>query len=66
VYRNTDPNKYELFTVFRDGRVHTLNDFYTLEYRTFGDYVVYVLKDKHFNREVAEVLVKVESEFVMR
>ena len=66
IYRNIDVNKWELFTIFRDGRVNTLNSFYALEYSTFWDYVVYKLMDKHFGREIAQVLVRVEGDYIMK
>ena len=66
IYRNTLSSKQALFTIFPDGRVHTLNDFYDMEYESFWDYVVYRLMDRHFNREVARVLVKIEGEYVVR
>jgi hypothetical protein len=66
IYRKTDLSRSELFTVFRDGRINTINGFYSIEYGTFWDYVVYKLFDKHFNREVAEVLLKIKGDFVMR
>jgi hypothetical protein len=52
--------------VFPDGRINTLNQNYSLSYNTFGDYVILVLTDKHFGREVARVLYKVDSEYVVR
>jgi hypothetical protein len=66
VYRNVDTNKSELFTIFRDGRINTLNSFYTLEYSDFWDYVVYNLIDKHFNREIAQVLIRVQGDYIMK
>jgi heat shock protein HspQ len=66
IYRKTDKKKNELFTIFNDWRVNTLNDFYKLEYDTHWDYIKLKLIDKHFNRTVWEVLLKVDADSVLR
>ncbi len=66
IYRITNPNKDPLFTFFKDGRINTWNEFYRLEYSTYGDYIVLKLIDKNFNKEVAKVLFKVDWEYVMK
>ncbi|MCH2188381.1 hypothetical protein MK079_00960 [Candidatus Gracilibacteria bacterium] len=68
IYRSTDVNKEPLFTLYPDGRLETLNDFYTLEYTGFNTtYISLTLRDEHFNREVAEVLYRVsDGEYVIR
>jgi hypothetical protein len=65
IYRNSSSILEELFVIFSDWRIRTLNQNYTLKYSTYADYVVLKLVDKHFNREVAEVLYKVESDYVI-
>lgn len=65
IYRNTDENKEALFTIFRDGRINTINENYSLEYDYYDDYVALKLIDKHFNNEVASVLYKVNSDYII-
>ncbi|MDR0771890.1 MAG: hypothetical protein LBF15_02310 [Candidatus Peribacteria bacterium] len=55
-----------MFIVFPDGRINTLNQNYYLSYSTFEDYVVLILTDRHFGREVARVLYKVDADYVVR
>lgn len=66
VYRITDLNKEPLFTIFRDGRINTINWNYWLKYDYYDNYVVLKLFDKHFNREVASVLYKVNSDYIIK
>jgi hypothetical protein len=66
IYRKTDTNKTPLFIVFRDWRIKSLNANYKLEYSTYNDYVVYKMIDKHFNRVVAELLLKVSNNFIIK
>jgi hypothetical protein len=65
IYRVTDTNKESLFTIFKDGRINTINENYWLKYDYYDDYVVLKLIDKHFNREVASVLYKVSSDYLI-
>ena len=65
IYRNSDTWKEPLFTIFKDWRIDTLNDFYRLEYDNYDDYIVFKFIDKHFNREVAKVLYKVDGGYVI-
>jgi hypothetical protein len=66
VFRSGVNTNEELFIVFSDGRINTLNENYTLKYDVYWDYVMLKLFDKHFNREVANVLYKVNSEYVIQ
>ncbi len=66
VYRLTDLTKSELFTIFKDWRINTINDYYTIEYDTYNDYVVLKLIDWHFKREVAKVLFVLDGDYIMK
>jgi hypothetical protein len=66
IYRAWANTFEELFIVFPDGRINTLNQNYYLSYSTFEDYVVLILTDRHFGREVARVLYKVDADYVVR
>jgi hypothetical protein len=65
IYRAGANTFEELFIVFPDWRINTLNQNYYLSYSTFEDYVVLILTDKHFGREVARVLYKVDADYVV-
>ena len=56
----------ELFTIFIDWRINTLNDKYKLEYDSYWDYIVIKLIDSHFNREVWKVLFIIDSEYMLK
>ena len=64
IYRNTDNDKEALFTIFKDGRVNTKDSSYSLEYFSHGDNIWYKLMDN--NIEVAELLFKIEWEYVIK
>jgi hypothetical protein len=66
IYRNTDVEKQELFSIFPDWRVNTINDYYTLEYFEYNWNIWYKLIDKHFNKEVARVLLKISWEYLIK
>ncbi|MFK7779624.1 MAG: hypothetical protein QM490_00540 [Candidatus Gracilibacteria bacterium] len=66
VYRLTNVNKTSLFTIFKDGRIDTLNDFYKLEYLNYDNYVVFKIMDSHFDNEVGRILFLIEGEYIMK
>ena len=66
IYRQADVNKEPLFVIFKDGRIDTINDSYTLEYTSYDDYVVFKLIDGHYDEEVARVLYKVNTIYLIR
>lgn len=66
IYRNSDVEKQALFTIFKDWRVNTTNQNYTLEYFEYNSNIWYKLIDKHFNKEIAKVLLKIDWEFVTK
>ena len=66
IYRFWSLDKEELFTIFKDWRINTVNENYKLEYDSFWEYVVIKLIDAHFNREVWKLLFIVESEYIMQ
>ncbi|MDD2907859.1 MAG: VCBS repeat-containing protein [Candidatus Gracilibacteria bacterium] len=66
IYRIADTEKEPLFTIFSDGRINTVNSNYSLKYDYYADYVVIKLYDKHFDREVASVLYKINSDYIIK
>lgn len=66
IYRQSDVNKEALFTIFPDWRINTVNKNYSLKYDYYWDYVVIKLFDNHFARDVASVLYKVNSEYIIK
>jgi len=56
IYRNSSTLREPLFTLYPDGRIETLNDFYDLEYRYDAHHTILRLIDRNFDREVAEVI----------
>ncbi len=66
IYRLNDSNNSPLFIIFKDWRINTLNNNYSLKYDSFNDYIVIKLFDNNFNREVASVLYKVDSDFIIK
>lgn len=66
IYRVWESEKEELFVIFKDWKINSQNDNYTLEYDSFDNYVVISLIDKLFKRKVAEILYKVNSDFVVQ
>lgn len=66
IYRINDDNKEPLFIIFNDWRINTLNSNYLLKYDYYKDYVVIKLFDKNFSREVASVLYKVDSDYIIK
>jgi hypothetical protein len=65
IYRNSATTLEELFIIFNDWRIRTLNQYYGLKYSTYWNYVALKLIDKRFNREIAEVLYKVDSDYII-
>lgn len=66
IYRIADENKEPLFTIFNDGRINTINSNYSLKYDYFDNYVVIKLYDKNFSRDIASVLYKVDSDYIIK
>ncbi len=66
VYRLNDQSNKPLFTIFKDWRINTLNDNYSINYDNYDNYVVLKLIDNNFDREVASVLYKVDSDFIIK
>ena len=67
IHRSSSPTKEALFTIFPDWRINVINkDDFELEYWEFNDYIVLKLKDKKFNREVAQVMYKINSNYIMK
>jgi hypothetical protein len=66
IYRNSDVHKEPLFIIYKDGRIDTINGNYKLEYSHESDYVILRLVDAHFAKTVAEVMYKVQWEYIMQ
>lgn len=66
IYRIADSTKEPLFTIFNDGRINAINSNYTLKYDYFENYVVIKLYDKNFSRDIASVLYKVDSDYIIK
>ena len=65
VYRPWSPEE-SLFTIFRDWKINTLNENYTLEYDSFDSYIIIRLNDKHYNKKVADILYKINSDYLIQ
>jgi len=66
IYRNSDVHKEPLFIIYKDGRIDTINGNYKLEYSHESDYIILRLVDAHFAKTVAEVMYKVQWEYIMQ
>jgi len=66
IHRINDDKKEPLFIIFNDWRINTLNSNYLLKYDYYNEYVVIRLHDKVFNRDIASVLYKVDSDFIIK
>ncbi len=66
IYRKTDLTKIPLFIIFKDWRINPLNSYYKLDYSNYNNYVVYKLVDKHFNRIIWELLLKINNNFLIK
>lgn len=66
VYRSNNQEKEPLFTVFTDWRITSLNSNYILKYSSYNDYVSLILHDKVFNRDIASVLYKIDSDYIIK
>lgn len=66
IYRVNDDKKELLFIIFNDWRINTLNSNYLLKYDYYNEYVVIKLYDKNFSRDVASVLYKVDSDYIIK
>jgi len=66
IYRKTDSKKDPLFAILPDSRIKVLNWFYKIEYSTFNEYIMLKLIDKHFNKEVWQLLFKIDSSYIIR
>lgn len=66
IYRISDTNKESTFTVFPDWRINTLNDYYSLKYFNYNWNIWFTLYDKHFNKEVAQILLVTEWDYILK
>lgn len=55
IYRASNTLKQALFTIYPDGRITTLNDYYDIEYVSGSWDIVLRLMDRYFDREVAQL-----------
>lgn len=63
IYSNTDVNKEPLFIIYRDWRIETKDNNYTLSLEEQNKHFVYVLK--YNNNVVAKVLLQVEDNYIL-
>ena len=69
IYRNTNPDKQALFTIFTDWRINTINDDdFKIKYDFYWDNIVLKLYDKNdfWNREIWRILFVADSEYIMK
>ena len=66
IYRLSNTNKQPLFIIYPDGKIETLNDYYTLEYNYENEYIVLNLIDKNYNSEVAQLLFSIDGWYIMK
>ncbi|PID86452.1 hypothetical protein CSB08_00530 [Candidatus Gracilibacteria bacterium] len=63
IYKSSDSNKKALFTIFKDGRINTLNNNYKLVYSNYGSYIKLILKDN--TTIVAELLLNIDGGYII-
>ena len=66
IYDINDINKKPLFTIFKDWRINTIDNKFKLEYSNYWDYIIFKLMDEKLNNHVADVLFKVEGDYVIQ
>ena len=67
IYKIADTGKEPLFTLYPDGRIDTLNDFYEIQYDTYQDnYIVFNLVNKHFNTQIARILFQIDGDYIVQ
>jgi len=66
VYDNTDTDKNELFSIFRDGRIYVSSDRWKILYKAFGESAGYQIVDTTTDTLVMEVVVKLEASYILR
>ncbi len=65
IFRATNSLKQPLFTLYPDGRIDTLNEFYDIEYSWNWDEIRFTLVDQNFDRPVAEVYYKLGDGYIL-
>ncbi|MDD2870584.1 MAG: VCBS repeat-containing protein [Candidatus Gracilibacteria bacterium] len=66
IYRLSDLAKNELFTIFNDGRINNLNEFYDIQYIANEKNWYFRLIDTRFNREIGKLMFILDSDYLMR
>lgn len=66
VYDNTDSEKKELFSVFRDGRIYVSSDRWNIRYKSFGESAGYEIVDTTTDIIVMQVVIKLEASYILR
>ena len=64
IYRSSTLIKQDLFTIFNDWRINTLNNNYKLKYSSYKDYIV--LELMYLSKKIWEVLFINDSEYIMK
>ena len=65
LHRIEDEAKTPLYTLFRDGKIDTLDTRFELRYNSFEESVVIELYDSTIDKVVWEVLIKVDANYIL-
>jgi hypothetical protein len=65
IYNSSDDNKKSIFSIFVDWRIDINNPNFEIKYAYYWDNIVYSLYDSLLEIEVAKVLIKVDSKYVI-
>jgi len=65
IYRSSNTLKQALFTLYPDGRLDSLNEFYDIEYSGNWDDVRFTLIDQNFDRPVAEIYYQLWDGYIL-
>ncbi len=66
IYKSGDVGKIPIFTIFPDWRIIFGNASYSIEYTTYGSFVWFRLVSKVWNTNIAELLYKVKSGYILK
>ncbi len=65
LYDNMDNNKKSLFTLLMDGKILVDNSNFDIRYAYYWDYIVYSIYNTVYKKEIAQILVRVEGNYVV-
>ncbi len=66
VYSLNDNKKTPIFTIFKDWRINTINELYSIEYFTYWDYIVYNLKRVGSDEIIWKVMIIPEKNYIVK